>query len=153
MSDIIAFESQTPRMALPLLYPGQAQKEVFVNEALIRIDALLHARIEAVSSSPPPAPADGQCWIVGASPTGDWAGKTAQIACRAAGGWIFLAPREGMSVAIGSAGRIARYQSGDWVQQASVALPAGGSTIDSEARAAISTLIDRLIGAGVISAA
>jgi len=152
MSDIIAFEAQTPRMALPLLYPGQAQKEVFVNEALVRIDALLHARIEAVASTPPATPADGQCWIVGAGPTGDWTGRSDQIACRAAGNWIFLTPREGMSVAVGNAGRILRYQAGAWVSQAAVAAPVGGSNVDSEARAAISALIARLIGAGILPA-
>lgn len=152
MSDIIAFEAQTPRMALPLLYPGQAQKEAFVNEALVRIDALLHARIEAVASTPPAAPVDGQCWIVGANPTGDWTGKLDQIACRAAGNWIFLAPREGMSVAVGASGRIMRYLSANWSLQAAVSVPAGGATVDSEARASISVLIARLIGAGILPA-
>ena len=32
----------TPRWALPFLFAGQAQKEMFHNEALVRIDALVH---------------------------------------------------------------------------------------------------------------
>ena len=36
MTDPIALGVRTPRHSLPLLYPGQAQKEVFVNEALAR---------------------------------------------------------------------------------------------------------------------
>lgn len=152
MSDIIAFEAQTPRMALPLLYPGQAQKEVFVNEALARIDALLHARVEAVTSTPTASPVDGQCWVIGASPTGDWQDKTGQIACRAAGNWIFVAPREGMSVAVGATGQLLRYHSGNWTFQAAVPAPDGGTTVDAEARTAISALIARLVGAGIIPA-
>lgn len=152
MSDIIAFEAQTPRLALPLLYPGQAQKEVFINEALVRIDALLHARIEAVTGTPPASPVDGQCWIVGAGASGDWTGRLDQIACRTAGNWIFVMPREGMSVTLGSSGRNLRFQSGNWTFQAPVPAPAGGATVDSEARAAISALIARLVSAGILSA-
>lgn len=152
MSDIIAFEAQTPRMALPLLYPGQAQKEVFVNEALVRIDALLHARIEAVASSPPTSPADGACWVIGENPIGDWSGKAANIACRAAGNWLFVAPQEGMSVTVHTSGQIMRYRSGQWSFPAGVQAPQGGETIDSQARAAISALVARLVEAGLLPA-
>lgn len=150
MSDIIAFEAQTPRMALPLLYPGQAQKEVFINEALVRIDALLHARVEAIASTPPAAPADGQCWIVGAGPVGDWTGRAGQIACRTAGNWVFAVPQDGMAVTVGGSGQIFRFLLGDWSTPAAVAAPAGGDVIDSQARAAVSALIARLVSAGVI---
>jgi hypothetical protein len=153
MSDIIAFEAQTPRMALPLLYPGQAQKEVFVNEALVRIDALLHARVEGVASSPPTSPVDGHCWVVGANPQGDWAGKAANIACRAAGNWLFVAPQDGMSVTVSASGQIMRYRTGQWSFPAAVAAPQGGATVDSQARTAISDLLARLVEAGLLPAA
>lgn len=152
MSDSIAFEAQTPRMGLPLLYPGQAQKEVFVNEALVRIDALLHAQVEAIAGAPPATPIDGQCWIVGTSPVGDWAGKAGQIACRAAGNWVFAAPQDGMSVTIGASGQIIRYLAGEWSTPAAITAPAGGDFIDSQARAAIAALIAQLVSAGIIPA-
>ncbi len=153
MSDIIAFEAQTPRMALPLLYPGQAQKEVFVNEALVRIDALLHARVEGVASSPPLSPVDGACWVVGANPLGDWVGKAANIACRAAGNWLFVVPQDGMSVTISASGQIMRYRMGQWSFPTAVQAPQGGETVDSQARAAISALLGRLVEAGLLPAA
>lgn len=153
MSDIIAFEAQTPRMALPLLYPGQAQKEVFVNEALIRIDVLLHAQVEGVASSPPASPVDGSCWIVAANPLGDWTGKSANIACRAAGNWLFVAPQDGMSVTVTASGQIMRYRSGQWSFPAAIPAPQGGETVDSQARAAISILLARLVEAGLLPAA
>ncbi len=78
----------TPRFSLPLLATAQAQKELTHNEALLLIDALLHGTVEGGPvSDPPPAPAAGQCWLVGASPTGEWAGQARRSRCgpRAAG--------------------------------------------------------------------
>lgn len=51
---------QTPRFALPHLYPGQTQKEWFHNEALQRIDVLLCPAVDGPAmTSPPASPAVG----------------------------------------------------------------------------------------------
>ena len=66
------------RTGLPLLQPGQAQKEMVHNEALALIDLLLQPSVVTVGLNvPPAAPARGACWIVGAAPTGDWGGACA----------------------------------------------------------------------------
>lgn len=86
MTDPLSFSSASPRHALPLLFAGQSQKEVIVNEALLAADILLHPAIEAVASSPPAAPANGQCWLVGTAATGAFAGQTDRIAAWSEGG-------------------------------------------------------------------
>jgi hypothetical protein len=48
--------STTARFALPLIAPGQAQKEVYHNEALTAVDAALHACIEGSSLTERRAP-------------------------------------------------------------------------------------------------
>ena len=68
--------SATPRLVLPMLEAGQAQKEVLHNEALQLLDALVAPAVEGPPlATPPPAPVVGSCYIVAASPTGDWAGR------------------------------------------------------------------------------
>lgn len=132
----------TPRFALPLLAMSQAQKELTHNEALTLLDALIHAAIEAGPLADAPVdPAVGQCWIVGAAPTGDWAGQAQAIALWTPGGWRFSVPRLGMQVTRLADGARLRFDGSAWAGPATISAPSGGSTIDSEARSAIASLI------------
>ncbi len=151
MTDPLSFLSASPRHALPLLFAGQSQKEVIVNEALLAADALLHPAIEAVVSSPPAAPANGQCWLVGAAATGAFAGQTDRIAAWSEGGWRFFTAREGMRAYDVAAAAYRLYAGGAWRLANSPAAPAGGSVIDSQARTAISAIITSLRTAGVLA--
>lgn len=141
----------TPRFALPLLAVAQAQKEVTHNEALTLLDALVHAAVEAGPLAAPPLdPAEGQCWIVGAAPTGAWAGQENAFAIRTGGGWRFAPPRGGMRATRLADGAQLRFDGSAWASPATIAAPSGGSTIDSEARSAISTLILHLAAQGLL---
>lgn len=141
----------TPRFALPLLAVSQAQKEMTHNEALTLIDALVHAVVEAGPLAEPPiAPAEGKCWIVGAAATGVWADNVSSIALWTAGGWRFLLPRAGVEVIrLVDSARL-RFDGEAWLEPAMVAAPAGGATIDSEARAVIAELILHLEAQGLM---
>ncbi|WP_447750518.1 DUF2793 domain-containing protein [Sphingopyxis fribergensis] len=144
----------TPRLALPLLAVAQAQKEVTHNEALVLLDALVHAAVVAGPIADPPAdPAEGQCWIVGSSPTGAWSGRAAAIAFWTSGGWRFATPRDAMQVTRLSDGSRLRFDGGLWVGPATIAAPVGGSTIDSEARSVIAALILLLAAQGLLISA
>lgn len=141
----------TPRLALPLLAVAQAQKEITHNEALTLLDALVHAAVVAGPLADPPADfAEGQCWIVGPTPTGAWTGQAAAIAFRTAGGWRFAAPRDGMRVTRLSDGSQLRFDGGIWAGPATISPPTGGSTIDSEARSAIAGLLLHLEAHGLL---
>ncbi|WP_298016167.1 DUF2793 domain-containing protein [uncultured Parasphingopyxis sp.] len=107
----------TPRFALPHILPGQAQKELYHNEALTLVDALLHPAVEAVGADVPTgAPEPGQAWIVGGSPSGAWAGQADMLAFWTGGGWRYMAPRPGMTVHLASAGVDVRYDGATWVE-------------------------------------
>lgn len=86
----------TPHLSLPYLEAGQAQKHVTHNEALRMLDALVMLSVEDRDlSAPPPAPADGVCYLVNAPGSGGFAGKDNQIAHFIDGGWLFYPPQTG----------------------------------------------------------
>lgn len=86
----------TPRLLLPLLAAGQAQKHVTHNDALMRLDALVHLVVDSRTQAAPPAsPGELSAYIVPAGGTGAFAGRTDQVALFEDGGWSFLTPRTG----------------------------------------------------------
>lgn len=152
MSEPISFDSITPRFAFPLLYSGQAQKEVFVNEALALADALLFCILEGEQASPPASPGEGKAWLVGTSPAGEWAGQAGKIACRQLGQWLFVTPRDGMRLVNKATGQDIRRMSGAWSTPAAPSLPSGGTVVDAEVRTMLAILVQRLRDAGVFAA-
>ena len=159
----------TPRLSLPFLSPGQAQKEFFVNESLQTLDVLVAGAVEEMRSAPPSSPAAGDAYIVAALPTGDWAGKTQFIAAFTDGGWRFIGPVEGMSIYLKATETIAVFRAGAWeigsvrcsqvivegqkvigARGGAIASVTGGSTIDIEARATIESILARLRTHGLI---
>lgn len=160
----------TPRWTLPQLFAGQAQKEVFHNEALVRIDMLLHGQAESADeAAPPSSPIVGQCWIVAAGATGDWAGQDAAVACWTEGGWRFVTPRAGLALWIADRGYSMSHNDGAWrnspvradgfhvdgvrvvgAREGAIPAPAGGSSIDGEARVAIGSILSAMRSHGLI---
>ena len=148
------------RFGLPFILPGQAQKEVFHNEALAALDGLIHPAVAGTATAPPANPADGASWIVAAGASGEWAGQAGRLALRTGGGWRFVQPAPGMSVWDEGAGHARHWSGTAWsdgklpvagivvageqvvgARLAAVPSPSGGTTIDVEARAAVAALI------------
>jgi len=144
------FDSRTARLDLPLLFAGQAQKEVFVNEALLRLDALLGCAIEGEIATPPADPEDGKAWLVGGGASGEWAGHDGKIAARQAGQWLMAEPRDGMRIFNRATGQML-FRNVGWQAPDRPAMAEGGATVDAEARAAIVALTAALTEAGIFS--
>lgn len=65
------------------------------------LDVLVQSRVISTAlSTPPGSPADGDAYIVAASPTGDWVGHAAKIArwSTVVTAWEFFAPKSGWTV-------------------------------------------------------
>lgn len=161
----------TERLSLPMLIPGQAQKEFFHNEALHILDAIVAGAVEEPPRDEPPAtPASGQCYLVGGSPAGDWSGYSGHVAVFSEAGWRFVAPVAGMSLLVKSTGTFATSGPTGWevgTLRASrvilegeqvigpraepIAAPAGGSTVDAEARLTLEQILSVLRQHGLIA--
>lgn len=159
----------TPRLQLPFLSLGQAQKEVTHNEALSRLDICVQAVVEDEQSVPPEAPEIGQCWLVGANAQGAWIGNEDTIAQWTEGGWRFVTPFDGFSIWVRASGLRWNRESGVWstslegsalriegkqvvgAQQGAISLPIGGNVQDAEARATIALIIASLAAHGLIA--
>jgi hypothetical protein len=161
----------TARIALPLIAPGQAQKEMTHNEALAALDLAVQAGVVAAKmDAPPTEPVPGECWIVGDAPAGAWAGHAGALAGWTAAGWRFVAPREGMAAWSEADAMSWTYRAGLWRkgelrgasvrvggrqvvgdQAAAIAGPTGGATVDAQARATLAAVLAALRAHGLIA--
>lgn len=104
----------TSHLALTLVEQAQAQKEVTVNTALSRIDAIVNTGVKDRDlATPPGSPAEGDVYIVAASPTGDWAGQAGKIAYYNSG-WKFIAPLEGCTLWVNDENITYSYDGAAW---------------------------------------
>lgn len=150
MPEAPAFAERSVRFDLPFLFSGQAQREFYINESLARIDALLHPAVDGELAQPPSAPARGQAYIIAAAATGNWAGRTGQIASWDGQQWTYVAARPGMRVYDTTSRLVLRFRTA-WERPASVANPQNGTVVDVEARAAITQLLDVLRKQGLVA--
>jgi len=150
MTDTLAFTSTSPRLGLPMLFTGQAQKEAYVNEAHSLIDAVTQCAIEGSATAAPAAPINGTNWLVGTGATGDWTGQDGKIACYQSGNWLFVAPFDGLCIFNRSTHQFSHY-SGAWQTPAAVTAPSGGTTVDAQARTTLANLISALQTAGILT--
>ncbi len=105
----------TAHLGLTLVESAQAQKEVTVNTALTRIDALLNTGVkDKDSNAAPGSPAAGDVYIVGSSPTGAWSGQASKVAYFEQV-WRFITPHEGLSLWVNDEDKLYTYNGSAWV--------------------------------------
>ncbi len=110
------FDAPTPNLKLPYIMAAQAQKHVTHNEAVRMLDCLVHLMVlSRALAVPPTSPADGDRYIVAASPTGAWLGQTATIAAFQDGAWIFYVPKEGVAAWVANEDILVAYSGAAWV--------------------------------------
>ncbi len=162
--------TRSERLKIAYLQAAQIQKEATVNEGLATLDIAVSAAIDGyLLDTPPAGPAIGSCYIVGNDPDGAWAGHALALAGYTEGGWRFIAAFDGLAAFDKASGQVAVFAAGAWelghlqaaklsiggnqvvgARLAAIADPAGGSTIDTEARGAIVAILERLRQHGLI---
>lgn len=150
----------TTRLGLPLLVPGQGQKDMTHNEALGALDMLVQPVLQSRAIlAPPSSPEQGDCWLIPDAASGAWSDRVGQLACWTAGGWRFMTASEGWAFWIIDEDVVVRKRQGEWQRSApwsvpSTAIPApvGGTVVDNNARLAIVKLLGHLSALGLIGA-
>jgi hypothetical protein len=116
----------TPKFGIPLISGQQNQPEVTHNQMVVVMQALAGGAI-AEQNAPPGSPTEGDCYIVGAIPTGAWSGHAHAIAIYF-GGWLFVpgfdndgviipmtAAQNGLSIFNNDTGELWAWQTSSWI--------------------------------------
>ncbi|MBO6635411.1 DUF2793 domain-containing protein [Parvibaculum sp.] len=113
--------SDSFHLGLPFLEAAQAQKHVTVNEALRRLDALLHLSVVSRTLAIPPAePEEGARYIIAADAVDAWEGHDGEIAALIDGAWVFFAAKAGWQAYDEAAGVLLLHDGTDWMLPASM---------------------------------
>lgn len=110
-------DDATPRLQLPYLAAGQAQKHVTLNEALSLLDGLVQTAAESAALAAQPAnPPDGALYILPADRSGpEWSLHPVGSLLRYAdGGWTPLAANDGALAYVRDTGALLFRAGGVW---------------------------------------
>lgn len=163
--------THSARLGAPFIQAAQIEKSATHNEGLALLDIAASAAVDGfLVDTPPAAPSLGDCYVIGASPSGDWSDHAHALAGYTGGGWRFIAAIEGLSAFDKGSGETVVFKSGAWEkgharaaklsiggnqvvgpQLGAVTDPSGGTTVDAEARAAITAVLARLRQHGLIA--
>jgi len=107
---------ETANLKLPYILAAQSQKHVTHNEALRALDAIVQLAVtDKDLGTPPGSPADGDRYIVGASPTGSWSGHATQVAAWQDGAWAFYVPVAGWLAWVTDESQSYLFAGGGWI--------------------------------------
>lgn len=91
----------SPHLDLPFIAPSQAQKHITHNEAVQRLDDVVHIHVQSRAlSSPPSAPTPAQRYVVASNADGAWEGHDGDVALYRDTAWDFIAPKLGWIIYI-----------------------------------------------------
>lgn len=114
------------------------------------IDMLLCGVVLGTLNEAPAEPEAGSLWIVGAQPSGVFAGQAGNLAGWTEGGWRFATPVAGMRFHDLSNGAMTVFN-GDWASCGPILPPSGGAIVDTEVRQTVASILAALRSTGIIS--
>jgi hypothetical protein len=127
----------TPRVGAPELVSGQAVPETTVNEQVRHVEQGSGHYIfkDRDLATPPGSPADGDSYLIAASPTGAWAGEAGNIAWYMNTAWKFITPIEGFTAWVNDENVFVGYDGSSWSTLAAPSgtyLPLSGGTLTGD---------------------
>ena len=105
--------STTPR-GTALWQAGQGSPNTTVNQTIVRLEAAYNTSVaDRDLTAPPGSPSDYDTYLIAASPTGDWSGRSGQLAIYFQG-WHYVTPIEGMQVTVRDEDVRLEYDGSTW---------------------------------------
>lgn len=115
--------TRSTNLKLPYIAPGQAQKYITHNEAILRLDTLVQLNVTSQQKSPPADALADDRYLVGSEAFGAWTGYEMHIAqLGKTGNWVMHAPSIGWTCFVRDEAQIYYFDTTEW-QQITQALP------------------------------
>lgn len=129
----------TPRHGFTELPTGQNASPESINEAFeeIELGANLFPVLDILNATPGAA-TNGQTWLVGDTPTGQWStdGAADKIASWMSGAWKYIPPKEGDHADVADEDALYRYDGAAWAIRPSITSQFNATMTASETLAA-----------------
>jgi hypothetical protein len=123
----------SPNLGVKLADTNATNQVTRVNESMRIIDALCQAVVKDKDlATPPGSPAEGDAYIVAASPTGAWAGKAKYVAVYVNAAWYLVLPKKGWKVYVQDESKDYEYDSSNWVEKTSTVTTAPTYTVSTK---------------------
>lgn len=120
----------TPNLGVKLADVNATNQVLRLNETLRLVDALCQCTVKDKDlTAPPGSPAEGDAYIVAASPTGAWAGKAKNIAVYINATWLFAVPKKGWKTNVQDESKDYEYDSSNWIEKTTTVTTAPTYTV------------------------
>ncbi len=107
--------TDTPRLALPRVGTAQVRKHISYNRAVRTLDCLVQLAVnDRGLTAPPPAPMNGDQYIIGIGSTGIWSGRDNHIAAWQGNAWNYYAPGPGWRCFVIAENRLVYWDGSAW---------------------------------------
>lgn len=111
--------TDSPRFGVTYVEQNTANGYVRFNEFVQRMNIVCQLAPESIGdSSPPGSPTNGDVYILGSSPTGDWSGFAEHDVVGYFDGWVGFTPDEGMRAYVRDVDDDYRFDGSAWVAEA-----------------------------------
>lgn len=114
----------TQSLALPFLHPGQALKNITINEALNRLDAGLYLSCSNMAAEALPTdPGSGETLIISVTADTDLSDRHGQIAVFVSDHWVWFTPKSGWTIWDSLDETLRVFDGVDWIKPSPDSVP------------------------------
>lgn len=110
-----ALETHVPSSQNVVTLVGNVAKDIRGHIAAIQSGIAHQIAVMAIHNDPPAAPGPGDRYLIGDTPTGEWAGHANRVAEMLAGGWSYYTPAVGDTHYVNNLGHSVSWNGTHWI--------------------------------------